>query len=121
VCPDYLSGPWGAIVHKQLGLPKRCFTMSVDAACNTFAGQMTMAEQAIRSGRAGKVLVVTSSAYSKLIPIEASIGAWMGDAASAVVVGPVSAERGILSYAHGTEGEGYRAMVFGRSGQALVR
>jgi 3-oxoacyl-[acyl-carrier-protein] synthase-3 len=117
VCPDYLAGPWGAIVHERLGLPKRCFTLSVDGACNTFPGQLTMADQAIRSGRARRVLLVTSSAYSKLIPVEASIGAWMGDAASAVVLGAVSGGRGILSYTHGTEGAGYRAMVFGVPGK----
>lgn len=117
VCPDYLSGPTGAIVHQALGLPKRCFTLSVEGACNSFPLQITLADNAIRSGSMRRVLVITSSAYSKLIPVEASIGAWMGDGATAVVLGPVSEGRGILSYAHGTEGEGHRAMVFGIPGK----
>src|SRR5262249_52979969 len=75
--------------------------------------QMTLADQAIRSGSMKHVLVITSVAYSRFCPVEASIGAWMGDAATAVVVGPVSEGRGILSYAHGTEGEGHKAMVLG--------
>lgn len=117
VCPDYLCGPTGAVVHEQLGLSKRCFTLSVDGACNSFGMQLTLADNAIRSGSMRRVLVINSSAYSKLIPMEASIGAWMGDAATAVVLGPVSGNRGILSHAHGTEGNGHRAMVFGVPGK----
>lgn len=113
LCPDYLSSPTGAIVHHALGMPKRCFTLNVEGACNSFALQMTVADQAVRSGSMSRVLVITSVAYSRFCPVEASIGAWMGDGATAVVVGPVSEGRGILSYAHGTAGEGHRAMVLG--------
>jgi 3-oxoacyl-[acyl-carrier-protein] synthase-3 len=113
MCPDYLAGPTGAIVHRNLGLPKRCFTISVDGACNAFPMQLTLADQAIRSGSAQRVLVITSSAFSKLVPLETSFSVWMGDGATATVLGPVSPGRGILSCAHGTEGEGHRAMVFG--------
>jgi 3-oxoacyl-[acyl-carrier-protein] synthase-3 len=117
VCPDYLSGPTGAIVHERLGLPRHCFTISVEGACNSFPGLVTLADQAVRSERAKHVLIIASSAYSKLIPMEASIGAWMGDGAAACVFGPVAENRGILSYSHGTEGAGHRAMVFGVPGK----
>jgi 3-oxoacyl-[acyl-carrier-protein] synthase-3 len=116
VVPDYLSAPTGSFVHEQLGLPKRCMTTSIEGACNSFAMQLTLADQAIRSGRARHVLLITSAAYSKLIPVDFSLGAWMGDGATAVVLGPVREDRGILSYAHGTEPAGCKAMVFGIPG-----
>lgn len=115
--PDHLCGPTGAVVHLALGLPKRCFTLSVEGACNSFAMQMALADQAIRSGAMKKILVITSVAFSRLVVREASLSAWCGDAATAVVVGEVPSERGILSFTHGTEGEGHNAMVFGIPGK----
>jgi len=116
VVPDYLSAPTGVFIHDQLGLPKRCMTTSIEGACNTFAMQLTLADQAIRSGRARYVLLVTTAAYSKLIPVEFSLGAWMGDGSTAVVMGPVPEDRGVLAYAHGTEADANKAMVFGIPG-----
>jgi 3-oxoacyl-[acyl-carrier-protein] synthase-3 len=117
VVPDYLSVPTGAVLHQQLGLPTRCWTMSMEGACNSFPMQLTVADQAIRSGRMRHVLLVTSSAYSRLHPIEWTLGAWMGDGATAVVLGPVKEDRGILAYAHGTDGGAHKAVVHGVPGK----
>jgi 3-oxoacyl-[acyl-carrier-protein] synthase-3 len=117
VCPDYIAGPTGAIVHHRLGLPQNCFTLSVDGACNSYPMLLTTADALIRSGTANRVLVINSCALSKLVPMEASFSPWMGDGAAATVVGPVSGDRGILSVAHGTEGNGYNALIFGVPGK----
>lgn len=116
-CPDYLSCPTGAVVHQRLGLPKRCMTFSLEAACNSFGIQLSLADQAIRSGSMKRVLLVTSSAYSKVMPMEAPMSPWLGDGATAVVLGPVPAGRGILAYAHGTDSEAHSGMVCGVPGK----
>jgi 3-oxoacyl-[acyl-carrier-protein] synthase-3 len=62
-------------------------------------------------------LLVTSAAFSKLVPVDLPASPWFGDGATAVVVGSVGPDRGILAYTHGTDGTRCRGMIFGVPGK----
>jgi 3-oxoacyl-[acyl-carrier-protein] synthase-3 len=115
--PDYLCGPTGCVVHERLGLPQNCLTLSLDSACNSFPVQLTLADQMIRSGSARYVLLVQSAAFSRLVPDAAPVSPWLGDAATAVVVGPAPAGKGVLAATHRTDGTHAKGMVFGVPGK----
>ncbi|MHB8872188.1 MAG: 3-oxoacyl-ACP synthase III family protein [Myxococcaceae bacterium] len=110
-CPDVLLMPNAAIVHKNLGLSKRCFTIPVDAACNSFLVQLSLAEQMIAGGQARYALLVQSSTPSRLLPMDEPHSTMFGDGATAVVVGPVGAGRGVIARAHRTDGSFGRTLV----------
>lgn len=114
--PDFINVPSACVVHGNLGLNERCTTMAVDAVCNSFLMQLTLAQALIASGAARYALLTQSSAITRLPPSGEVIDAACGDAASAVIVGPVSKGRGILSYSHHTDGTKWGALVCGVPG-----
>lgn len=111
--PDFLNANNACILHEKLGLEQRCFTTSIEAACNSFLMQLTLAEHYIATGRVRYALLVQSCAMSRLAPVAKNYSAWFGDGASAVVVGPVSSNRGVLAASHRTDGTKHRALVYG--------
>ncbi|MBX3209181.1 MAG: hypothetical protein KF764_29375 [Labilithrix sp.] len=114
--PDFINVPSACVVHGNLGLNERCITMGVDAVCNSFLMQLTLAQSLIRSGAARYALLTQSSAITRLPPSGEVIDAACGDAGSAVVVGPVTNGHGILSYSHHTDGTKWGALVCGVPG-----
>lgn len=114
--PDYLSTNCAATVHQALGLPSRCFSLSVEAACNSFHHQLSLAQEMIRGQRARFALLIQSCAISRLLPYEEFYSPWFGDGATAVVVGPVSENRGLIGQAHFTDGRFQNALVSGVPG-----
>ena len=111
MCPDYLQVPSACIVHQNLGLERDCFTMAVDAVCNSFQMQLTLAEQMIRAGRARYGLLVQSSAIWRATEEDKPYSASFGDGATAVLVGPAREDRGLISQAHRVDGSQHRALV----------
>ena len=111
ICPDFINVPSAAIfVHGNLGLGERCTTLATNTACNSFLMQLTT-QGMIASGRARYALLTQSSTLTRFPESGELIDAWGGDAASAVVVGPVSEGRGVLSTAHHTNGKLWGALV----------
>jgi 3-oxoacyl-[acyl-carrier-protein] synthase-3 len=102
--PDRLTTNIACSLHERLGLPKTCFTLTVEGICNGFQQQFTLADAMIRSGRARRALLVQSSSLSRVLPYEMPHSAIFGDGATAVVVGPVSEGKGLLGAAHRTNG-----------------
>ncbi len=115
--PDYITVNSAALVHHKVGLSKRCMTLVADAACNSFFAQTMLASDLIRSGRVRKALVVSSAAPSRILDIDAPWTAWVGDGASAVVLGPVSEGRGLLGSSFRSYSENCRAIVTGVPGE----
>lgn len=115
--PDYLSTNSACSVHARVGLPSTCFSLLVDGVCNGFLQQFCLAEAMIRSGRASHALLVQSSSLSRVLPYDQGYSAWFGDGATAVVVGPVSAGRGLLGTAHRTDGSLENTLVSGVPGK----
>lgn len=114
--PDYLNVPTAPRVHRRLGLAERCLSMSTEGACNSFLMQLALAEQMVRGGRARQALLIQSSAVSRVQRPEDHHSVWFGDAATAVLVGPVREGHGILGQTHRTDGSLYEAMVTGCPG-----
>lgn len=114
--PDRVLHPNAAYVHEKLGLPKQCFTLSNDGACNGFHLQLHLADQLIATGRHRRGLLVQSSSVSRLLPPERPYAAWFGDGATAVVV-EASDTHGVIADAHHTDSSLAGALVAGVPGQ----
>ncbi len=113
VCPDYVNTPNACLLHHRLGLGEQCLTMDTGGMCNSFLLQLTLAEQMIKTGQATFALLVQSTMIPRFCSPEEPYSAWFGDGATAVVLGPVGAGRGILATKHRTNGEKHNALVFG--------
>lgn len=114
--PDYIGLSTAATLHKRLGLSPSCLSLGVETACNSFSVQLSLAAGMIRSGQARRALIVQSAGAVHFSRPEDAHSAWFGDAATAAVVGPVSAGRGLRGQAHRTDGALYRALVNGCPG-----
>jgi len=114
--PDHLMTNAACVVHRRLGLPRACLALQTEASAYSFMHQLTLAEALIASGRARHALLVQSSATSRLIDPASPISPTFGDGATAAVVGPVSAGRGIIAHAHFADGDYARALAAGVPG-----
>lgn len=112
VVPDYLSTNTAATTHAKLGLSRRCFSLSVEAASNSFLLQLSLADAMIQSRRANYALLVQSCAASRLLPYEEAYSTMFGDGATAVIVGP-SQTGAILGVDHRTDSDSWGVLVTG--------
>jgi 3-oxoacyl-[acyl-carrier-protein] synthase-3 len=115
--PDHLGVPNVCTVHRRLGLPERCLSLSTEASFNAFSVQMELAAGLIRSGAHRYGLLYQSSALTRLIPMDAHYAPWFGDGATAVLVGPATDGSGLLASRHCTDGSLAEAMVAGIPGR----
>lgn len=102
--PDQLTTNIACSIHAALGIPRDCFTLTVEGVCNGFQQQLVLAEAMIGSGQAKRALLVQSCSLSRLLPYDEPYSTLFGDGATAVVVGPVSEGRGLLGAEHHTDG-----------------
>jgi 3-oxoacyl-[acyl-carrier-protein] synthase-3 len=116
--PDYLASNPTCILHERLGLPKACFSMHTDTSSGAFMMQLTVADAMIRAGRARCALLVQSCIPSRLIDMTSPIAPLFGDAASAVVVGPVSGARGLEGTVSFTDGRNPKTLIVSVPGRA---
>lgn len=114
--PEYLNVPSASAVHHKLGLGRKCITMSIDAACNSFLAQLQLASHMIKGGAARYALLVQSSGVLHVSRPEDQHSAWFGDAATAVIVGPVAEGFGILGTSSLADGSLYEGLVTGCPG-----
>jgi 3-oxoacyl-[acyl-carrier-protein] synthase III len=87
------SGP----VHGRLGLPLTSPAMGVDGVCGSFLLQLQLGAAYIRAGGAKYVLLIQSALQSRCLDHTRPLSITFGDAATAVVLGPVAPENGVLS------------------------
>jgi 3-oxoacyl-[acyl-carrier-protein] synthase-3 len=104
VIPDVLLGNPATQLHHRLGLPRRCFALETDGAAYAFMLQLSIAEAMIAAGQARTALLVQSCGATPHVDMTDPISVLFGDGATAVVVGPVRAGRGIIASAHHTDG-----------------
>jgi 3-oxoacyl-[acyl-carrier-protein] synthase-3 len=117
VVPDYLATPNASAVHKKLELRSSCFVSSIDVACNSFMQQLTYAKALVENGTCRYGLLFQSSLWTRIVTGREVYSPWVGDGATAVVVGPVSPKRGIVAVRHDADGTNINAMVLGVPGK----
>jgi 3-oxoacyl-[acyl-carrier-protein] synthase III len=108
--PEYLMSNTACVLHHALGLAPRCLSVQVDAASHSFMTQLTLAEHMVASGRARYVLIVQSSAASRLVDPEDPLSPMFGDGAAAAVIGRVR-DGGLLATVQHTSGRHPRALI----------
>ncbi|WP_041517801.1 beta-ketoacyl-ACP synthase III [Bacillus subtilis] len=106
VTPDQSFPTVSCMIQEQLGAKKAC-AMDISAACAGFMYGVVTGKQFIESGTYKHVLVVGVEKLSSIPDWEArNTAVLFGDGAGAAVVGPVSDDRGILSFELGADGTG---------------
>ncbi len=116
VVPEYQLQNPACILHERLKLPHECLSVQLEATAYTVFAQLAFAEAAIRAGRATYALLVQSCALSRVVEPTNPLSVVVGDAATAIVVGPVSNDRGLLSLAHFTDGRYPMSLVLALDG-----
>lgn len=115
--PNFVHVPNSCLVHKELGLRSECFAIATEGMCNAFQQQLVLAEQLIVSGKMRYGLLIQSCNMTHFCRPQDAFSAWFGDGATAIVVGPVKGDRGVLSHAHCTDGSVYGSIVSGVPGK----
>ncbi|MGY0654056.1 beta-ketoacyl-ACP synthase III [Bacillus subtilis] len=106
VTPDQSFPTVSCMIQEQLGAKKAC-AMDISAACAGFMYGVVTGKQFIESGTYKHVLVVGVEKLSSITDWEdRNTAVLFGDGAGAAVVGPVSDDRGILSFELGADGTG---------------
>lgn len=106
VTPDQPFPTVSCILQDRLGA-KKAAAMDLSAACAGFMYGMVTAKQFIESGTYKHILVVGVEKLSKITDWnDRNTAVLFGDGAGAVVLGPVSEGRGILSFELGADGTG---------------
>ncbi|RKD24355.1 3-oxoacyl-ACP synthase [Ammoniphilus oxalaticus] len=104
---DYHGFPSVACLVQNKLKAKTVGAMDVSAACSGFIYAMVMAKQFIETGANQRVLVIGAEKMSKMVDwSDRNTAVLFGDGAGAVILGPVSEDRGILSYEMGADGSG---------------
>jgi 3-oxoacyl-[acyl-carrier-protein] synthase-3 len=109
--PDYPLPTTACLVQHRLGLPTSVGALDFNLGCSGFVYGLSLAEGLIRSGAAGRVLLITAETYSKYIdPADRSLRTIFGDGAAATLIeaGP---EPSLGPFVFGTDGRGADALM----------
>jgi 3-oxoacyl-[acyl-carrier-protein] synthase-3 len=106
VTPDKAFPSVACMLQERLGAVKAA-ALDISAACAGFIYGMVTASQFIDNGTYRYILVVGAEKLSKIMDwTDRNTAVLFGDGAGAVVMGPVSQGRGILSFELGADGTG---------------
>nr|WP_208404400.1 beta-ketoacyl-ACP synthase III [Saccharococcus thermophilus] len=106
VTPDRAFPSVACMLQERLGAVKAA-ALDISAACAGFIYGMVTASQFIDNGTYRYILIVGAEKLSKIMDwTDRNTAVLFGDGAGAVVMGPVSQGRGILSFELGADGTG---------------
>ncbi|MDX5476644.1 MAG: ketoacyl-ACP synthase III [Bacillaceae bacterium] len=106
VTPDRPFPSVACMIQERLGAKKAC-AYDLSAACAGFMYGIINGKQFIENGDYKNVLVVGVEKLSKIMDWkDRNTAVLFGDGAGAVVLGPVSEDKGILSFELGADGTG---------------
>ncbi len=116
--PDLVFPNVACLLQERMGMSGAAF--SIEAACSGFVYALTVADQFIRSGQAGRALVSGAEVMSRIIDwTDRETCVLFGDGAGAVVL-EASEEAGILYSDLGADGR-YRNLLYADSGVSRVK
>ncbi|MFE4811346.1 beta-ketoacyl-ACP synthase III [Peribacillus simplex] len=111
VTPDQSFPSVACMIQEKLGAMKAA-AMDVSAACAGFMYALITAQQFIKTGAYKHVLIVGVEKLSKVTNWEdRNTAVLFGDGAGAVVLGPVSEGKGVLSFELGADGTGGKHLL----------
>ncbi|MEC1667655.1 beta-ketoacyl-ACP synthase III [Bacillus mojavensis] len=120
VTPDQSFPTVSCMIQEHLGAKKAC-AMDISAACAGFMYGVVTGKQFIESGTYKHVLVVGVEKLSSITDWEdRNTAVLFGDGAGAAVVGPVSDDRGILSFELGADGTGGQHLYLNEKGHTIM-
>jgi 3-oxoacyl-[acyl-carrier-protein] synthase III len=115
VTPDQPFPTVACMLQERLGAVKAA-AMDISAACAGFMYGMITAKQFIETGAYKHILVIGVEKLSKITDWEdRNTAVLFGDGAGAAVIGPVSDDRGILSFELGADGTGGKHLYQNRN------
>ena len=95
--PDQTFPSSATKVQASLGIPD-CIAFDVHAVCTGFLYALSVADSMLRSGNAGKALVIGAETFSRILDWEdRATCVLFGDGAGAIVLAAEESERGILA------------------------
>ena len=104
--PDYALPTTACLLQHRLGLRTDSGAFDFNLGCSGFVYGLAMADGLIRTGTAGRVLLITAETYSKLIhPTDRSLRTIFGDAGVATLIEPIS-QPSVWGCKYGTDGSG---------------
>ncbi|MBT2669484.1 ketoacyl-ACP synthase III [Streptomyces sp. ISL-14] len=111
VTPDQSFPSVACMIQEKLGAMKAA-AMDVSAACAGFMYALITAQQFIKTGAYKHVLIVGVEKLSKVTNWEdRNTAVLFGDGAGAAVLGPVSEDKGVLSFELGADGTGGKHLL----------
>lgn len=120
VTPDNLFPAQAVALADAIGVPQSSVVYDLSAACTGFVTALGQATASIESGRSDLALVVGADALSRITPHDDPKSAPLfGDAAGAVVVGPV--QRGGIGPLVGGYDHQYRILYAERDDGNVIR
>jgi 3-oxoacyl-[acyl-carrier-protein] synthase III len=103
--PDMAFPSTANLVQDRLKMA--CAAFDVQAACAGFVFALVIAAQFVATGNSGCALVIGGDCNSRVInPGDEKSFPLFGDGAGAVLLGPGSAEQGLVAYQLGSDGSG---------------
>ncbi len=120
ITPDNVFPAQSVALADEIGVPERAVVYDLSAACTGFVTALGQAAAAIETGRSQLALVIGGDALSRITPFDDPKSAPLfGDAAGAVVVGPV--EHGGLGPLVGGYDHQYRILYSERDDGNVIR
>ena len=116
--PDLVFPSVACLLQERMGMSGAAF--SIEAACSGFVYALSVADQFIRDGRAGRALVSGAEVMSRIIDwTDRETCVLFGDGAGAVVL-EASDEAGIVYTDLGADGR-YRNLLYADSGVSRIK
>lgn len=111
--PDYPLPSTSCIVAEKLDLPKSVGALDYNLGCSGYVYGLALAKGLVESGLAKRLLLLTSSLYSRSIsPEDKATAPVFGDGASATLIEAVDSEKPLLdAFVFGTDGSGAKSII----------
>lgn len=114
--PDMCLPATACMVQKNIGA-QNAVAFDMNAVCSSFIFAVETADNYIKSGKYGKVLVIGADTYSKILDFQdKSTSPLFGDGAGALILGASPEPKGIVSSVIKSDGSGWDLIQVPSSG-----
>ncbi len=114
--PDMILPPTACMVQKNISAAN-AFAFDMNAVCSGFVYAVDTADNMIKSGKYGKILVIGADTYSKILDFQdKTTSPLFGDGAGAVILGATRERTGILETLIRSDGKGWELIQVPSSG-----